>query len=126
MEALSLYLLRLPFSYLMLIRFLPFVIALFCLPAIAVELKDIPLPKGFSIIDDQSSVYDTEAGRFVDVFARGQVEVDLVHQFYARTLPSLGWSAVTQHIFTREGEKLNITIEAGGEHSFIHIWIHPR
>ncbi len=53
-------------------------------------------------------VFDTPSGRIVEAFAAGPVTRDQVLNFYAVTLPQLGWSRAGATRFRREGETLEL------------------
>ncbi len=80
------------------------------------ELGDVPLMPGLRLIEDAGVAFDAPAGRIVEVVATGRVAPARVREFYARTLPQLGWRRESGTVFRREAEILRIeTSEAGGE-----------
>jgi hypothetical protein len=76
-------------------------------------MEDLPLMAGLREVPASSIVFDTPQGRIVETFATGRVARAKVLEFYARTLPQLGWRAAGDAVFRREGEIL--TLEFPGE-----------
>jgi len=77
-------------------------------------IEDLPLMPGLSEDADRSMVFDAPSGRIVETFATGRVGKDQVVDFYARTLPQLGWRADDGARFVREGEVLVLEFSGGG------------
>ncbi len=69
-------------------------------------MEDLPLMAGLTEISGAGMVFDTPAGRVVEVFASGTVSRTRVIAFYAATLPQLGWRQDAETLFYREGERL--------------------
>ncbi len=86
-------------------------------PAAFVEaLGDVPLMPGLRLVEDAGVAFDAPAGRIVEAVATGRVAPARVRDFYARTLPQLGWRREGGSAFRREAEILRIeTHEDGGE-----------
>ena len=76
--------------------------------------EDLPLMAGLSEVAGRGMVFDTPAGRIVEAYARGPVSRDEVLEFYAVTLPQLGWRADGDAAFRREGEVLKLEFPAPG------------
>jgi len=72
--------------------------------------EDVPLMPGLTEIPDTATVFDKPSGRIASTEARGAVSAASVRQFYAATLPQLGWLAVGPASFRREAELLNLTL----------------
>ena len=72
-------------------------------------VDDLPLMPGLETTPETSTSFETPSGRIVEVEARGKgvAEAD-VRNFYARSLPSLGWQAVSERRYERAGERLTI------------------
>jgi hypothetical protein len=77
-------------------------------------IEDLPLMPGLTEDADRSVVFDAPSGRIVESFATGAVDRDRVIDFYARTLPQLGWRADDGARFVREGEVLVLEFLGGG------------
>ena len=58
-------------------------------------------------------VFDTAAGRIVEAYASGAVSRAQVLDFYAATLPQLGWRREGETAFLREDEILVLEFSAG-------------
>jgi hypothetical protein len=78
--------------------------------------EDLPLMPGLATVAGAGVVFETPQGRIVEAYARGQAARDAVIDFYARTLPQLGWQALGRTVYRREGETLRLELypEAGG------------
>lgn len=73
-------------------------------------LEDMPLMPGLTQLRDRAVIFDAPSGRVVEVYAEGSVARDAVVQFYARTLPQLGWRMTDGDGYAREGETLRLEI----------------
>ena len=70
-------------------------------------LADVPLMPGLSVVEDAGLRFDNPAGRIVEIIAVGEVSAKAVAEFYATTLPQLGWRGANNS-YRREGERLRI------------------
>jgi hypothetical protein len=70
--------------------------------------EDLPLMTGLTQVVGNSILFDTPQGRIVQASAVGTVSQSSVMQFYAETLPQLGWAQVEDTEFQREGETLKV------------------
>ena len=75
--------------------------------------EDVPLMPGLTEIPDTATVFDKPSGRIASTEARGAVSAASVRDFYAATLPQLGWKSVSPTSFRREAELLQLTLTAG-------------
>lgn len=71
-------------------------------------IDDLPLMAGLKVIDGGSMVFDSPAGRIVDVLSVGEVANEDVLRYYSKTLPQLGWRQTGPGQFSREGEMLRL------------------
>ena len=76
--------------------------------------EDLPLMAGLREVARRGMVFDTPAGRIVEAYARGPVTRDQVLEFYAATLPQLGWRADGAAAFRRENEVLKLQFLPAG------------
>ncbi|MBT3237201.1 MAG: hypothetical protein HOK06_05520 [Rhodospirillaceae bacterium] len=72
------------------------------------DIDDLPLMKGLSESTTGSMIFDSGSGRIVESFAEGKVSSEAVLEFYASTLPQLGWQQDAPDTFRREGEILKL------------------
>jgi len=70
--------------------------------------EDVPLMPGLADVAGTSVVFDKPEGRIVEAQAHGALVRAKVHEFYAATLPQLGWRAAGEDRWQREGEALRI------------------
>ena len=97
--------------------FLSFVITFYFPPNIVYSqstfisiLNDVPLMSGLKIQKQTALIFDTPSGRIVEVAAVGKIPLLKVREFYADTLPQLGWRDVGKNIFSRDKEILSINL----------------
>ncbi len=69
-------------------------------------IEDLPLMPGLEEDSEGRMVFDTAAGRIVEAYASGPVSRAEVLDFYAATLPQLGWKREGEAAFRRENEIL--------------------
>lgn len=81
-------------------------------------IEDLPLMPGLTETDEGSLVFESATGRFVEVYAIGDMEPSRVTGFYGESLPQLGWQQAGPTIYRRDGEILMIeylpAAETGG------------
>jgi hypothetical protein len=70
--------------------------------------EDVPLMPGLAPVAGSSLVFDKPQGRIVEAQAAGKLTREAVRQFYAATLPQLGWRALGSNAWRREGETLRL------------------
>lgn len=71
-------------------------------------IDDLPLMQGLDEVPETGVVFDKPSGRIVEAYAEGAVARAGVAEFYARTLPQLGWEPRGGLHFVREGERLQL------------------
>lgn len=76
-------------------------------------VEDLPLMPGLAEVPADTMVFDSPEGRFAEAYAVGRVGRTEVLDFYARTLPQLGWRGAGPVEYRREGEVLTIEFLAG-------------
>ena len=72
------------------------------------DIDDLPLMQGLVESKDGSMIFDSGNGRIVESFAEGTVGKQAVLDFYAATLPQLGWQEYAPDTFKRDGETLKL------------------
>ncbi len=86
-------------------------------------VDDLPLMAGLEEALDQGVVFDAPQGRIVQAYASGPLSRAEVGNFYAATLPQLGWRADGPLRFSREGEQLTLEITETGAKSVTVLFI---
>jgi len=81
-------------------------------PVFLSVIDDLPLMPGLRENFDGALSFDTANGRIAEIAASGTVEAGAVIDYYARTLPQLGWKLEPLDTYVREDEVLNIIIES--------------
>jgi hypothetical protein len=71
-------------------------------------IDDLPLMPGLTEDANAGVNFDSPAGRIVEAFAFGSVSERQVLDFYAATLPQLGWRQDGDAEFSREREVLQL------------------
>ena len=79
------------------------------------DLEDLPIMEGLAENQAAAVTFETANGRIIEVEASGAVHADAVSQFYAETLPQLGWIRVDEGIFERDQERLVLEISTAEE-----------
>lgn len=113
-----------------------FALALLChaaLPAAGQEagryftdLPDLPVMPGLAEMPDAGVRFDKPEGRIVEVYAQGEARAEEVLAFYRQALPQLGWTAAGPKRFRREGEVLDLGVEAQGGVVTLRCSLHPE
>ncbi len=91
-------------------------------------LDEISLPQGFAVQDDDVTVFDTAAGRIVDVTAHGPLDVSTnnILTYYTITLPQLGWQLEKGGTFSRGNETLTISPETLAQSTRLQFRLEPK
>lgn len=72
--------------------------------------EDLPLMPGLTGVEGAGVVFDTPQGRIVEAYAKGTAKSAAVLDFYAQTLPQLGWQVLSRTAYRREGEMLRLEL----------------
>jgi hypothetical protein len=78
--------------------------------AFVVGMEDLPLMPGLVPVEGAGMAFDSPQGRIVEAYAKGRAARNEVLDFYARTLPQLGWQALDRSAYRREGEVLRFEL----------------
>ena len=93
------------------------------------SVNDLPLMEGLREVPEASLHYDKPEGRIVELMARGDassgVSAQAVLEFYARTLPQLGWLKLPE-AYSRDGEVLRIRIVGENGQLAVYLSIKPQ
>lgn len=81
--------------------------------AFVAGMGDVPVMPGLSPSAEEPLVFDKPTGRIVETVLHGRVERKAVLDFYARTLPQLGWKRAADGRFQREAEELRLEFTNG-------------
>ena len=79
--------------------------------AFVAGVTDLPLMPGLHPLPEATLIFDKPNGRIVQAAATGAGSRDKLWEFYDETLPQLGWHRRGPAHFTRDGERLRITVE---------------
>lgn len=86
-------------------------------------IPDVPLMNGMQEMHDYIFVFDKPEGRIIETLARTDgISVVNIREYYAQTLPQLGWRSTNHDEFIREEEKLSMQYEE----DFLKITIRPK
>lgn len=72
-------------------------------------IEDMPLMEGLSENPEAGVSFHTKQGRLIEAQASGEIPVMKVMEFYAQTLPQMGWSMTEEGVFRRGKEILRIS-----------------
>src|ERR1700679_3441774 len=96
----------------MLHRILVLLLLLAPLPAFAADFvpgtEDVPVMKGLKQVTDSAMVFDKPQGRIVEAQFHGKLKRHQIEDFYAVTLPQLGWKPSATDSWQREDETLHL------------------
>ena len=77
------------------------------------QFLDVLLDPDGCVQEAGGVVFDSPGGRIVDAYATGDVSQSAVRDFYAATLPQLGWRALSVGVYQRENEILKVDFPGG-------------
>lgn len=92
-------------------RFLAILFLVLPLQALAdgwIDVLDIPLMPELALVADGETVFETTAGRVIEVTATGPVASGTAQRYYASALPGLGWRESADGAMLRDEERLEI------------------
>jgi hypothetical protein len=97
---------------LLVLAFLVFANSAFAADGFVAGIDDLPLMPGLSAVDTGHVDFDSPGGRIVISYAKGTMDAAQVTEFYAVTLPQLGWTRTGDTSFRREAEILHLDYDA--------------
>lgn len=89
-------------------------------------IQDLPLMRELTELEEAGVIFDKPAGRIVISLVEGEVSEAKVLDFYANTLPQLGWTPEGKATFHREGEVLRIEFEANDKPLRVRFSLSPN
>ena len=95
-------------------------------PRFVAGLEDLPLMPGLNELTGSGFAFDSATGRIVEAYATGDLDQQQVLDFYAETLPQLGWEQASPRGFKREGERLSIEFVKGGNPLTVRFSLAPE
>jgi hypothetical protein len=100
------------------------------LPALADSFvagtEDVPLMPGLTPVAGSALAFDKPQGRIVEAQASGNVTRAAAHQFYAASLPQLGWKPAGANAWRREGETLRLDFHGRDGDLTVGFTLSPR
>lgn len=88
--------------------------------------EDVPLMPGLRPVAGSALTFDKPQGRIVEAQASGKVTRAAVHDFYAATLPQLGWKPAAGNAWRREGETLRLDFHGHDGELTVGFTLSPR
>lgn len=92
-------------------------------------LPDFPLMPGLSEQEETSVIFDKPGGRIVEAVFGGEALPAAVRDYYLAALPALGWQIESRAekglVFTREEERLVLTIAREGNKTLVRLALEP-
>jgi len=95
-------------------------------PRFVAGVEDLPLMPGLNELTGSGFAFDSATGRIVEAYATGDLAQQQVLDFYAETLPQLGWEQASPRGFKREGERLSIEFVKGGNPLTVRFSLAPE
>jgi hypothetical protein len=89
------------------------------------ELDDLPLPPGLTEAPG-GVLFESPSGRIVEATAQGELDAGQILDFYAQTLPQLGWEKVGPSTFRRDNELLKIAVDTKRRPLLVHFSVVPH
>jgi len=86
-------------------------------------VDDLPLMPGMTEKRDETVVFDNPSGRIVETAATSDAPQSQILNFYAQSLPPLGWQRMSSSSYSRADEILTIQIATDGA---VHFSISPK
>ena len=94
--------------------------------AYSTVIEDLPLMPGMVEKTADAVVFDKPGGRIVETVAESRASETEIRGFYAETLPSLGWEALSPSAYGRDDEALTLDIAQKNGLVTIHFNLTPR
>ena len=92
-------------------------------------LPGFPLMPGMSEQEETWVIFDKPGGRIVEAVFGGEALPAAVRDYYLAALPALGWQIESRTdeglIFTREEERLILTIDRQGNKTLVRLALEP-
>lgn len=86
-------------------------------------IPDVPVMQGMEEMQDYILVFDKPEGRIIETLVHtDDISQESIRNYYAQTLPQLGWRKSGSDEFVREQEKLSLQYED----DFLKITISPN
>ena len=91
------------------------------------SIPELPLPAGVVENYEDAAMFDAPNGRIVEVeLSLQDANATNIISYYQDTLPSLGWTVITQGRFYKGNESLKITLSDSSQKNRITILLEPR
>ena len=90
--------------------------------------EDIPVIRGFEVIKNNASAFDSPAGSIVDIsFVKfGNNKQDEILNFYDNTLNQLGWQKISTGKYKRESQNLTVKVFDQQRDTVLNFYIEPN
>jgi hypothetical protein len=112
------------------INFFLFLLINTCIQVSASEfiygLEEIPVYKEMEYVDESNVLFDKINGRFVSSEIIGDYNAQEIKLYYSSVLPNLGWHKISESLFERGREYLEITVLEENSMSKVKFSIFPK
>lgn len=88
-------------------------------------INDLPLMDGLEPVEGPTD-FSTPSSRFVVAYAKGRAAKRAVAEFYAVTLPQLGWTRTGETAYRREAETLQLDFDDTPPMLTVRFTLSPR
>lgn len=86
---------------------------------------DLPLMPALRQNSEGVTVFESPYGRIAESYASGATTRAAVLEFYAATLPQLGWARTGETTFRREEEELTLDVTENGDGVTVRFHVSP-
>jgi hypothetical protein len=89
-------------------------------------IDDLPLMPGLQLVEGEDVLFaEPVLGRIAETTAEGPVDIDALYDFYAHSLPGLGWKKLDAKNYVRENDHLRIDAHAEGKTTSVRFSVRP-
>ncbi|MTI08932.1 hypothetical protein [Curvivirga aplysinae] len=88
-------------------------------------LPEVPLHEKISEIAGSEVSFDAPTGRIIQIAASGVESKKNILNFYKATMPQLGWTVRSSTEFTREKEKLSLSLSTENGETLVQFELSP-
>lgn len=89
-------------------------------------IPDMPIMAGLTELPDQGVAFDKPEGRIIESVAAIEAVVpEEVRKYYTSVLPEMGWTPAGEGVYTRQGERLQLSFETNEGRKFLRVMLAP-
>lgn len=88
--------------------------------------EDLPLMPGFAPVQDSTILFDAPGGRIMEAEAEGEILHGAALDFYAETLPQMGWQMQSHNLYIRDMEHLSLNLFNRAGKTVLRFYLTPE